>query len=367
MPRSLTTCALFACAFLAAGLSTQAASAQTLRPLVFIEGDQSGARFVRVMERSYAAFTPSVTVENRASSPRLTISSAIPVLVRNVTVRNAEYGVYISSPSLVSIDDFNFVDWNGGGEIHGAAIKVNRSSPAATYIQHVYADCLEAPDSSYARSNVDFIGIERNSAPVFVRYATGRRFSDAGIDAKSNVALMNVTIDGAHRALRAWSNVTITIANAIINVPAGHEQVWVQGTGARVRYYNTLWCIGSTNPSPNDPACRTNPTAIGVDGITETQARQQITALSSNTLTSNSFFATQIDRVIVQYSSNGGRAWTTMATGGAAGSAPRGDLRYRIPVNFSSGAYLFRAYFERSGSRVSSITTVNESGAAVSA
>jgi hypothetical protein len=367
VPRSLTTYALSACALLAAAISTESASAQTVRPLVFIEGDSSGARFVRVMERSYSAFTPSVTVENRASSPRLTISSAIPVLVRNVTVRNAEYGVYISSPGLVSIDHFNFVDWNGGGEIYGAAIKINRSIPSATYIQHVYADCMEAPDSSYDRSNVDFIGIERNSAPVFVRYATGRRFSDAGIDAKSNVALMNVTIDGAHRALRAWSNVTITIANAIINVPAGHEQVWVQGTGARVRYYNTLWCIGSTNPAPNDPACRTSPTAIGVDGVSEAQARQQITALSSNTLTSNSFFATQIDRVIVQYSSNGGRTWATMATGGSTGGAPRGDLRYRIPVNLSSGTYLFRAYFERSGSRVGSITTVNESGATVSA
>ena len=366
MPRSLPTYALSACVFLAAAISAHSASAQTLRPLVYIESESNGARYVRVMERSYTAFTPVVSVQN-LTSDRINISNPLATLVRNVTVRNDEYGVYVSGPGLVSIDDFRFVDWNGGGDIHGAAIKINRSTGAATYIQRVFADGMEAPDSSYERSNVDFIGIERNSAPVFVRYATGRRFSDAGIDAKSNIALKNVTIDGAHRALRAWSNVTITIANAIINVPAGQEQVWVQGTGARVRYYNTLWCVGATNPAPNAAGCSYTPTAIGADGITEAQARQQITALSSNTLTENSFFATQIDRVIVQYSSNAGRTWTTMATGGSTGRAPLGDLRYRIPVNFSSGTYLFRAYFERNGARVGSITTVNESGQSVSA
>lgn len=367
MPRSLPVYALSACAFLAVAISAHTASAQAPRPLIFIETESSsGTRYVRVMERSYTAFAPAVSILNRTSA-RINVSNALPTLVRDVTVRNAEYGVYISGSGLVSIDDFRFVDWNGGGEIYGAAIKINRSSGAATYIQRVFADCMEAPDSSYDRSNVDFIGIERSSAPVFVRYATGRHFSDAGIDAKSNVALMNVTIDGAHRALRAWSNVTITIANSIINVPAGHEHIWMQGTGSRLRHYNTLWCIGSTNPSPNDPACSTSPTAIGVDGISVAQARQQITALSSNTLTSNSFFATQIDRVVVQYSNNGGGTWTTMATGGSSGSAPRGDLRYRIPVSLSSGTYLFRAYFERGGARIGSITTVNESGQTVGA
>jgi hypothetical protein len=357
-------CALLAGALLA--LSPRYAAAQTLRPLVYIETESSGTRYVRVMERSYTAFTPERNILNLSLSPRINITNGRATLVRNVTVRNAEYGVYVSGTGLVSVDNFRFVDWNGGGDIYGAAIKINRSSGAATYIQRVFADCMEAPDSSYERSNVDFIGIERNSAPVFVRYATGRRFSDAGIDAKSNVALMNVTIDGAHRALRAWSNVTITIANAIINVPAGQEQVWVQGTGARVRYYNTLWCIGAATPSPSASGCSYTPTAIGADGITQTQARQQITALTSNTLTSNSFFATQIDRVVVQYSSNGGSTWRAMASGGSAGRAPLGDMRYRIPFSLSGGTYLFRAYFERNGSRVGSIVTINEAGQSVS-
>ncbi len=366
MPRSFTTCALFACAFFAAALSSTAALAQTARPLVYLESDPNGTRYVRVMEQNYTAFTPARSVLGVTNSPRINIGDALATLVRNVSVRNAEYGVYVTGAGLVSVDNFVFVDWNGGGDIYGAAIKINRSSPQATYLQRIFADCIEAPDSSYERSNVDFIGVERNSAPVFVRYATGRRFSDAGIDAKSNIALMNVTIDGAHRALRAWSNVTITIANAIINVPAGHEQVWVQGAGARVRYYNTLWCIGATTPSPNAPGCSNSPTAIGADGVTEAQARQQVTALSSNTLTSNSFFATQIDRVVIQSSNDGGHTWTAMASGGAAGRAPLGDMRYRIPFSLSSGTYLFRAYFERNGARVGSIVTINEAGQSVS-
>jgi hypothetical protein len=366
--RSLTTCVLFACTFFAAAITTHAASAQTPRPLVYIEADPSGsARYVRVMERSYTAFTPARSILNLPLSPRINISDALATLVRGVRVRNAEYGVNVTGAGMISIDTFTFYDWNGGGGIHGAAIKIDRSTSAATYIQRVFADGREAPDASYDRSNTDFIGIERNSAPVFVRYATGRNFGDGGIDAKSNVAAMNVTIDGAHRGLRAWSNVTITIANSIINAPAGHEQVWVQGTGARVRYYNTLWCIGAETPSPNASECSYAPSAIGADDVSAAQARQQITALGTNTLASNSFFATQIDRVVVQYSNNGGNTWAAMASGGASGRAPLGDTRYRIPFNLSGGTYLFRAYFERNGARVGSPTTIDEAGQSVGA
>ena len=365
MPGRLS--ALFASAFFMAACSAPEAGAQsTLRPLVYIEADPSGARYVRVLERITSPFTPQRTIQRLASSPRINITNSSRTLVRDVTVSNAEYGVYISGSAPVSIENFNCIGWNGGGEIYGGAIKVNRSQPNATYIQRVFADAMEAPDSSYDRSNTDFIGVERNSAPVYVRYATGRNFGDAGFDAKSNAALMNVTIDGAHRGLRVWSGVTLTIANAIINVPTGHEQVWMQGATSRLRYYNVLWCVGSTDPSPSDPRCATSPTAIGVDGITVSRAREQMTRLSTNTLTSNAFFATQIDRIVVQYSRDGGRTWNAMASGGSAGSAPRGDTRYRIPFSLTSATYLFRAYFERNGARVGSIATVNEAGQIIS-
>lgn len=361
----MRTLTVFACG-LAAGLFLFApdARAQAPRPLLYLETGADGARYVRVMEQSYDAFEPVTIVENRRQSPRLNILSPRATLVRNVTVRDAEYGVNITSPSLVSISNLSFFDWNGGGEIYGAAIKINRRAPAPTYIQRVFAEGMEAPDASYRRSNTDFIGIERNGAPVFVRYATGRGFGDAGVDAKANVALMNVTIENVHRGLRIWRGATVTIANAIINVPAGHEQVWMQHPSSRLRYYNVLWCVGAARPSPRDPHCTPDPTAIGVDGVTVAQARRQMLAQRTNPL-DEPFFATQIDRVVVEYSQNGGRSWSVLAADGSAGAPPRGDLLYRIPFALERGTYLFRAHFARNGARPGPAVTINETGTRV--
>jgi hypothetical protein len=354
--------ALFACIVLSVG---EAAAQSSLRPLLYIEADPDGTRYVRVMEPNDFAFAPARRIVNLMNNRRINIRDALATLVRNVTVRNARYGVHIAGPGPVSVDNFTYIDWSGDG-IHGAAVKIDRPTEAVTYIERVFADGMESPDPTYARSNTDFIGIERHSGSVHVRYATGRNFGDAGIDAKSNVALMNVTVDGAHRGLRAWSNVTITIVNAIVNVPAGQEQVWVQGPASRVRYYNVLWCIGSTNASPDDPRCTTAPTAIGAEGVSAAQARRQIVALSANPLPRTSpFFATQIDRIIVEYSRNGGADWQAMVAAGARGRPPCGDTRYRIPFNLASATYLFRARFERNGARVGASATINEAGQSV--
>jgi hypothetical protein len=364
---ALVRTALFLAAFALTALAPGVAHGQsTLRPLVYIETDPNGAPYVRVMERRSNPITPSRTIQNLTSSPRIIISDSQSTLVRNVTVRNARYGVSVSGTGQVSIDTFSYIDWNGEGSIYGGAIKLARPSSAAAYVQRVFADGMEAPDPTYDRSNTDFIGVERNSNPVFVRYATGRNFGDAGVDAKSNVALMSVTINGAHRGLRIWSGVQLTIADSIINVPEGHEQVWFEDATSRLRYHNVLWCVGATTPSPNSSDCSTSPTIIGADKITVTQARAQITALSSNPLpAANSFFATQIDRIVIEYSSNAGATWRAMASGGASGRAPLGDTRYRIPFSLASGTYLFRAYFERNGARVGATAVVNEAGQAV--
>jgi hypothetical protein len=370
MPRSLALRALCSCmAFGAVIACAPDAPAQPgASPLVFMESDPDGARYLRVMEPARAGVATSRSIQNLPSSGRINIRDATATLVRDVTIRNARYGVYVANASPASIENLAFLDWDGGDSIHGAAIKLDRSGPAPTYIQRVFANGMEGPDASYRRSNTDFIGIERSAGPVFVRYATGRNFGDGGVDAKSDAALMNVTIDGAHRGLRAWSNVTITIADAIINVPAGHDQVWLQDATSQVRYHNVLWCVGAETPSPDARECSTRPTAISGDNISEGQARQQVVALSSNPLPEmDPFFATQIDRIVIEYSSDGGANWREMASSGSRGHPPLGDTRFRVPLNLSSGTYLFRAYFERNGARVGSITTVNEDGQSVSA
>lgn len=337
----------------------------TLRPIVSIETDPNGTANVRVAEQVYSPFTPAITIENQVGD-RINISSNVRVLVSNVQSRNARYGVYISSASPVSIDRYSFINWEGQGSIYGGAVKVDRSTAATTLVQRAFADGQSAPDASYRVSNTDFIGVERNGASVYVRGATGRHFGDAGVDAKSNVYLMNVTIDGAHRGLRAWSNSRITIVNSIINVPAGHQQVWLSDSTSSIRYYNVLWCVGATNPSPSNSACTTSPTVVSGDKISAAQARLQTVALSSNPLPAMSnFFRTQIDRIVIEYSRNGG-AWQGMVTGGASGHPPVGDTRYRVPFSLSSATYRFRVHFERNGARVGSTITVNEAGQTVS-
>ena len=353
-------------AFTVAAFSASASLAQTmLRPIVSIETDPNGTANVRVAEQVYSPFTPTITIQNQTEA-RLNIASNVPILVSNVRGGNERYGVYVSSSSPVSIDRYSFVNWEGLGSIYGGAIKVDRSSAANTLVQRAFADGQSAPDGSYRVSNTDFIGVERNGASVYVRGATGRNFGDAGVDAKSNVYLMNVTIDGAHRGLRAWSNSRITIANSIINVPPGHQQVWLSDSTSSVRYYNVLWCVGATNPSPSNSACTTSPTVVSGDKISSAQARQQTVALSTNPLPATSnFFRTQIDRIVVEYSRNGGQTWQAMATGGASGRPPVGDTRYRVPFSLSSATYLFRVHFERNGARVGSTVVVNEAGQTV--
>jgi hypothetical protein len=353
-------------AFTVVAFCSGAALAQTtLQPIVSIETDPNGTANVRVAEQIYSPFTPAITVQNQTEA-RLNVMSNVPILVSNVRGGNSRYGVYISSSSPVSIDRYTFVNWEGEGSIYGGAIKVDRSAAAATLVQRAFADGQSAPDASYSVSNTDFIGVERNGSSVYVRGATGRNFGDAGVDAKSNVYLMNVTIDGAHRGLRAWSNSRITIANSIINVPAGHEHVWLSDSTSSVRYYNVLWCVGATNPSPSNPACKTSPTIVRGDKISSTQARQQTVALSTNPLPATSnFFRTQIDRIVIEYSRNGG-AWQAMASGGASGRPPLGDTRYRVPFSLSSATYRFRVHFERNGARVGSTVVVNEAGQTVS-
>ena len=339
----------------------------TLRPIISIETDPNGTANIRVAEQVYVAFRPERTVEN-LTDDRLNVVSETPILIRNVRGGNSDYGISISNRSPLSIDNYTFVNWvsSGGRDVYGAAIKVRRARSAPIYVQRVFGDGQQAPDPSYRRSNTDFIGVERNAAPVYVRGATGRGFGDAGVDAKSDVYLMNITIDGAHRGLRAWDHTRITIANSIINVPPGHEQVWLEDDTASVRYYNVLWCIGARLPSPSGSDCTTRPTAIGAENISAAAVREQIVALGDNPLPATSgFFRTRIDRVVVEYSRDGGRNWRTMAASGGPGRPPLGDMRYPAPFRLAGGAYLFRVHFERNGAPIGASVIVNEAGQAV--
>jgi hypothetical protein len=285
-------------------------------------------------------------------------------------VTSDKYGAHIVGSGQVSIYDFSSVGWNGGGSIHGAAIKIERSSAAPTYIQRVFADEQQQPDPTYNLRNVDFLGVETDSSPIYVRGATGRNVSDGGVDTKSTgVALMNVTLSGANRGLRAWDDVEITIVNSIINVSPTFAQAWVYDNTSTIRYYNVLWCIGATDPTPTDPNCTANPTVVEDDNVSGSNLDRMV-ALASNPLPALSpFFATQIDQIVVEYSTNNGASWQAMTLPNAGGGglpAPVGDTRYRIPLNLNSANYVFRASVRQGGNIVGTYSvTRNEAGQVV--
>jgi hypothetical protein len=355
-----------------------------VRPALFIEKDKDGSTFLRVEEQltsTFNAFAPASAqrvIRDQQLGPAPGVNTVIEgdqtTDVENVDAVQLKYGLTLQASAMVSIYDYTYTQFDGGGSIFGGAIKLGdngRPTNGSTYIQRVAADGMQAPDATYKVSNNDFLGVELDSGPIYVRDVTGKNFGDAGIDTKSNqVYVMNATFDGAHRMLRAWPNVEIIVVNSIINSAPGHSQAWVYDTTSTIRYYNTLWCLDSDNPSPSDPKCSSNPSIIEGETIDAAAAATRLIALQSNPLPSmSSFFATQIDEIAVEYSSDAGRTWTALqlANTGSSGKGPVGDPRYRIPLDLNAADYRFRATYMKNGVKTGETSApIDETGNAVS-
>jgi hypothetical protein len=316
-----------------------------------------------VQEQTYDPFAPSGVqrvIADRAMGPAPGVNFVVDgdqtTAIDDVQAVQMKYGLTMQASAMVSIYNYTYNQFAGGGSIFGAAIKLGdngRPTNGPTYIQRVAANGMQAPDPTYKLSNNDFIGVEVDSGPIYVRDVTGRNFGDAGIDTKSTqVYVMNATLESGHRMLRAWPNVEITVVNSIINAAPGQSQGWIGGPGATIRYYNTLWCVGSNNPSPADPKCSTSPSVVEGEDMDAATALTRFVPLASNPLPGiSNFFSSRIDQISVEYSADDGKSWSPMAlpnTGGP-GSAPIGDPRYRIPLDLSEANYLFRATFMKNG------------------
>jgi hypothetical protein len=293
--------------------------------------------------------------------------------IRNVDVSEMKHGLTLQSSGMVHIYDYTYTQFAGGGSIFGAAIKIGDYYPTHgdTYIQRVVADGLVEPDGSYKLNNNDFLGIEEDSDAIYVRDVTGGNFGDAGVDVKSSrIYLMNATLSGGHRMLRAWPGVEIVVVNSIINSSPGHTQGWVFNNTAKVSYYNTLWCQNAAAPSATDANCSRTPLAIEGEDMSFSDAAAQFVQLEANPLPQVSpFFQTRMDEIVVEYSRDNGTTWQPLAmpnTGGP-GSPPVGDLRYRIPLDLNAGNYLFRASYKLNGAPVGQHSlSVNEDGTVTS-
>lgn len=347
-----------------------------VRPVLYIENDADGATFLRVQEQNYDPFNGGAqrVVADRKLGPspgvNFVVEGTQTTRISNIDAVQMKYGLTMQSSAEVSIYDYTYNKFDGNGSIYGAAIKLGdngRPTEGSTYIQRVSADGMQTPDATYKVSNNDFIGIETDSGPIHVRDVSGKNFGDAGIDTKSGpIYVMNATLDHAHRMLRAWPGVEIVLVNSIVNGTAGHSQAWVTGADSKVRYYNTLWCVDSANPSPSDPKCSTSPTVVEGDDMTAAETQSRFIPLQTNPLPGvSSFFKTSIDEIVVEYSTDG-RTWQTLSLPNTGGpnSAPVGDTRYRLPLNLADANYLFRASYRKMGGRIGATSeVVDEAGA----
>jgi hypothetical protein len=345
---------------------SQATSRAPVRPALRIEHDADGAAYLRVIEQTFSPFgaTGAVRVMSNqrfgpAPGSNRLIEGAASTLIAKFDIVEMKHGLTLQQSGAVSIIDYTYVGFDGDGSIFGAAIKLgdnDRPTDGPTYIQRVSADGKQAPDPTYKVSNTDFIGIEDDSGPVFVRDVSARNFGDAGVDSKSNqIYVMNATLEGAHRMIRAWPGVEITLVNVIINAAPGHAQGWVYDDTATIRHFNTLWCLNASKPSAGSPDCRAAPWIVESDTLTENDTAKRFVALATNPLPGVSpFFRTSMDEIVAEYSVDDGDIWISLPllNAGRAGSPPVGDTRYRIPFDLDDGAFLFRARYRLNGANV---------------
>ena len=342
------------------------------KPEVLIEHDPDGTAYIRVIEQTYnplGASAPEKVIKDTTLGPAPGVNNIIANVqtaeVANVDVVRMKHGLMLANTGTVWIHDYSFVQFDGGGQIWGAAIKLGDSakgSQALTYIQHVFADGMQEPDGTYKVSNTDFIGIEGESGPVYVRDVTGRNFGDAGVDSKSSpIYIMNATFEGGHRMIRAWQNVEIILVNSIVNVSPAHSQGAIFDTTGTVRYYNTLWCEDARPAKIDSAMCSSTPWRVEGEDLPVTVAAARFIPLSTNPLPAISpFFKTSIDQIVIEASRDGGRTWTQLSipnTGGP-GTPPVGDPRYPIPLNLADAAYRFRVHYKRNGASVGQMSEV---------
>ena len=345
------------------------------RPSLYLERDATGGRYLRFVEQTFDGLQgqkPDQTLLGVRFGPdpgqSLRVFGDQRVRLQDIRSEGVKYGLQLMDLRAAAAYDVRVGRWDGGGEIYGSGIMVgNNRRPVVgpVYVQRLVADGGQQPDGSYRRSNTDGVTVEAGNAPLHLRDLTVRRYGDAGLDAKSTVYVMNATIEDAHRLLRAWGGGEIVIANSILNAAPGHAQAWLQDSRSRIRYYNVLWCEGATQPSAQDPKCRTRPWRVEGDAVSAQAAAGQIVRLDRNPLPAVSdFFRTRLDEVRLEYSRDGG-PWLPLrvANAGAPGSPPVGDLRWPLRMRLDDGAYRFRAAAYLGGRRQGEYTpAIGETG-----
>lgn len=201
-------------------------------PSLSLERDAAGKVFVRLTEGRFDPFAgkePDRRLDDRKAGPdpgkSFILSGPQTVAIDGLAVKGLKYGLQLLETPTIWVKNYTYTRVDGGDEIYGGAVKLgnnNRPTTGITYLQEVTADGEQQPDGSYKDRNTDFIGVEANNAPLYLRNITGRNFGDAGVDAKAKVYIQNATLENAHRIMRAWGGGEIILVNSIVNAAPGH-------------------------------------------------------------------------------------------------------------------------------------------------
>ena len=330
--------------------------AASKKPMVYIE-KLDGKSYFRVEEDKYLLNKVDTTYTNVTKTSGLDKKGFFlrgdgeTYQVTNADISNHKTGISVTDTGAVNIYDFTFDNINSS-TIYGSAIHTGlRGAIDDTLtVSRVYADGGERPmnatGDSYKTTNRDFLTHDSKSVKyggdgyVFMRDVTAKNFSDAIIDAKDTVYIMNATFENAFRILRAWPDAHIVIVNSEINLGDGKHLIWLADNSARVSYYNTTW-NGKDHPDPD---------LIQIHRGNKSEAlKNNIVELKENPLPDVSdFFATTVDTITVEVSVNGD-AWREVEVPNTSGDgAPVGDLLFELP-NLGNGSYQLRASLEGDG------------------
>lgn len=288
--------------------------------------DGGGFPTIRLFDAQRPVDSPDRIIADRvvdsvSYGARVVGNGVSDLLIDGLTVTNSKNGIALLNTGATSIVDMTFENMVPDGSLFGSVIRIGskaaeHTTKGVTFIQDVEADGNMSPLGRYGNTpNTDFLVVEAGSAPVMLRDVTASGFSDSIIDCKSTVYIMNATLEGAHRVLRAHEGATIVIVNSVLEGgPNSQALAWLEDSTSRIYYYNTTW-NGKGAPGIED--------VRGEGGMTPAQALKNVVQLRENPLPALSpFFASDFDRVSIEIQNAKGQ-WVDTGLGGRPG-----DLRF---------------------------------------
>ncbi len=221
----------------------------------------------------------------------------------NLDFYSCNHGIVVLSSNNAYINDVKFNSLlEGDSTQYGQAIRIggkghgdiDPTTNGVTYIQDVVADGnQDALTSYFTDPNNDFLNNERGNGDVYLRDISASDFSDAIIDNKGRIFIMNATLEDSYRVLRAHEGAEIYLVNCEINSGPGTQALaWLKDSGSYIYHYNTTW-NGKSEPSPAE--------VRGTDHISNEEAFNHVVQLDSDPLEGlDPFFDTTFDTVFLE-------------------------------------------------------------------